>query len=451
MTEVWEIAQTNRNISKKNLVCKSQKFSEMATTNEATRRLMEMSNSAEGLEGDADTEGSESDNEKSSSTEQSESVEKQSLSMKRRVALVGALLLCVFTVFAFALLLPCHKPKCKKTSACPNHENTVSVDWSNNFSGITPIRVSQVHITESGGPDVLLEFRIEEREVKNSSFLTRLCHKSNNCHGSGLLAIRGSCGNTLWDLSTNSTFGLLVCEKVDGGRNHTEHCLLLEQNSEVVLLDSQNGTRKWHSAHLGKIYSSLFANDVDEDGVRDVVLVHKPYIDSSRPLYQGNIKLNMISGATGQILGKSLALPENHTTGDVVAILTQAIGQQILIVGSVSQRHNSSLWAISVHDLLEKVKDSSKTVLSQPWGNHSANPETGFISVMKNIPLLIHPLLADVDCDGVSDILVCIRENGITLLVLNGKNLALVWKTVIPSATVVHKYVDLIGYLASVK
>ena len=104
---------------------------------------------ADDLEGDADTEGSgSSDNERSLDGEESTgSTEKQPLSMKRRIALVGALLLCVFTIFAFAFLLPCHKPKCQKNPGCPGKGDLVSVNWTERFGGITPMLISLVDVT----------------------------------------------------------------------------------------------------------------------------------------------------------------------------------------------------------------------------------------------------------------------------------------------------------------
>lgn len=395
---------------------------------------------ADDLDGDADTEGSGSaDNINENSifdNEHSASQEKQPLSMKRRIALVGALLLCVFTVFAFAFLLPCHKPKCQKVPLCPGKGDPSSVNWTDNFSGITPGVISLVDVTGYGRPDILVEFDIVEKESKNSSFLNRLC-KSKNCHGGGVLAIDGSCGNSLWVFSQNSSFGLLACEKVVERTDiSNKHCLLVEEKVKLVLFNAGNGTTKWQSESPSsrKISSFKFVNDVDGDGVRDIVFVNEQKDIGKK----GGI--NLLSGKTGQIIGGSLPLPESHSGSNILAIHAPSSAQQFVIAGSVSEVNNmTSLWAISVHDLSEKVRNPGKEIPGQPWGTHQPDPATGFISILKDSLILVQPLLADLDADGVKDVIFLIKENGISLLAMNGNDLAVMWKMVVPSAVSIHK------------
>ena len=394
---------------------------------------------ADDLENDGDTEESRSSDDikenPSSDREQTGSHDKEPLSMKRRIAFVGALLLCVFTVFAFAFLLPCHKPKCQKLPSCPGTRDLSSINWTEKFSGITPGRISLVDVTGDGRTDILVEFEIEEKESGNSSFLNRLC-KSKNCYGSGVLAIDGSCGNTLWILSRNSSFGLLACERMSDGQSNKRHCLLPEEKIKLLLFNAGNGTAKWQSKSPSseKISSFEFANDVNGDNTRDIVFVDEKKNDGT----EGDI--NLLSGKTGNAIGSSLPLPQGHDGSSVLAIHTPSTVHQFVIVGSVSkEKKNSSLWAMSLHDLSEKVRDPMKEFSGESWGKHQPDPESGFIAIIKDSLILVQPLLTDLDGDSVKDIVFLVRENGTSLLARNGSDLTVMWKTALPSDGSIHK------------
>ena len=409
-------------------------------TSSGSRPLIEM-NTADDHEADADTEGSgSSDNENSLlESEQPTSSDKQPLSMKRRIALVGALLLCVFTIFAFAFLLPCHKPKCRKDPGCPGKGDQAFVNWTDKLSGITPVMISLVDVTGDGRGDILVEFKIEEKESGNSSFLRQLC-KSTNCHGGGLLAIHGSCGYSLWDVSRNSSLSFFACERVTdrSGVNSNGHCVLVEEKTNLMLFNSENGTTKWQSPSKSKVASFKFVNDIDGDGERDIVVVQEHLKVYEKVYSEGSI--NLVSGATGKILGTSLPLPGSHGGSNVLAVHAPSSKQQFVIVGSTSHKENStSLWAIAVSDLLEKVRQPTKQIPGQPWGEHTPDPLTGFISILRDIFVLLEPLLTDLDGDGVKDVVFVIKENNLSLLAMNGKDLAVMWRMVVPSDATIHK------------
>ena len=390
---------------------------------------------------DADAEGSgSSDNENSLlEDEQPTSADKQPLSMKRRIALVGALLLCVFTIFAFAFLLPCHKPKCQKDPGCPGKGDQAFVNWTDKLGGITPVMISLVDMTGHGSGDILIEFKIEEEESMNSSFLSQLC-KSTNCHGTGLLAIHGSCGYSLWDVSRNSSLGFLACERVTdrSGMNSNGRCLFVEEKTNLVLFNSENGTTKWQTPSNSNVYSFKFVNDIDGDGKRDIVFVQEHPKVNKKVYSEGSI--NLVSGATGKILGNSLPLPGSHGGSNVLAIHAPSNKQQFVIVGSTVHKGNStSLWAISISDLLEKVRQPAKQIPGQPWGEHSPDPLTGFISILKDTLVLLEPLLTDLDGDGVNDVVFVTNEDSLSLLAMNGKDLAVMWRMVVPLDASIRK------------
>ena len=411
-------------------------------TSTSSRPLMEVNAATpDDPEADADTEGSgSSDNENSLlEDEQPTSADKQPLSMKRRIALVGALLLCVFTIFAFAFLLPCHKPKCQEDPGCPGKGDQVFVNWTDKFGGITPVVISLVDVTGDGRADILVEFKIEDKESVNSSFLSQLC-RSTNCHGGGLMAIHGSCGYSLWDVSRNSSLGVVACERVTdrSGMNSNGHCLLVEDETNLLLFNSENGTTKWQSPSHSKVDSLKFINDIDGDGERDIVFVQERPKVNEKVYSEGSISL--VSGATGKIIGNSLPLPGSHGGSNVLAVHAPSSKQQFVIVGSTSHKGNStSLWAISVPDLLEKVRQPTKKIPGQQWGEHTPDPLTGFISILKDTLVLIEPLLTDLDGDGVKDVVFVIKENSLSLMAMNGNDLAVMWRMIVPSDASIHK------------
>lgn len=411
-------------------------------TSTGSRPLREMNAAtADDPEADADTEGSgSSDNENSLlEGEQPTSADKQPLSMKRRIALVGALLLCVFTIFAFAFLLPCHKPKCQKDPGCPGKGDQAFVNWTDKLGGITPLMISLVDVIGHGRGDILVEFKIEEEESMNSSFLSQLC-KSTNCHGTGLMAIHGSCGYSLWDVSRNSSLGLLACERVTdrSGMNNNGHCLLVEEKTNLVLFNLENGSTKWQTPANSKVDSFKFVHDIDGDGERDIVFVQEYPKVYEKVYSEGSV--NLVSGATGKILGNSLPLPGSHGGSNVLAIHAPSSKQQFVIVGSTAPKGNStSLWAISVSDLLDKVRRPAKKIPGQPWGEHTPDPLTGFISILSDTLVLLEPLLTDLDGDGVKDVVFVIKEDSLSLLAVNGKDLADMWRMVVPLDASIQK------------
>lgn len=388
------------------------------------------------LEGDPDTEGLGAAENVSDNSCDNEVPGKQPLSIKRRIALVGALLLCVFTVFAFAFLLPCHKQRCQKVPVCPGKGDLKSINWTANFSGIIPGLLSLADTTGYGGADILVEFNIKEDEFDNSSFLSEIC-KDKICRGSGVLAIDGSCGTRLWIFNNNFSFGLMDCERIAGGTDiNDRHCLLLEEKVKVVLLNINNGTTKWKSESKAnqRISAFKYVNDIDNDGVRDVVFVNERGGRGN----EGNI--NLLSGKTGKAVGRSLPLPEGDGGSNILAVHTLSNAEQFVIIGSKSAKKNrTSLWAISVRYLLHKVRNGTKVIPGIPWGKRHPDTITGFISIFKESLILGQPLLTDLDSDGEKDIVFLEERNGLSLRAMNGNNLGVLWNITVPSAVSIDK------------
>lgn len=364
-----------------------------------------------------------------------EKSEKTPLSVKRRIALVGALLLCVFTVFAFAFLLPCHKQRCQKVSVCPGKGGLMSVNWTANFGGIVPGLASMVDTSGYQSSDIIVEFGIEEGEARNSSFLRQIC-EGRDCRGSGVLAIDPSCGTKLWVFNGNTSLSPLICEVVPGKTGTIGgRCLLVEEKAKLVLLNTSNGTKKWEieSKAGQKIAAFNFIKDIDGDEVREVVFVHELGVDNNGSC------LNLLSGKTGKAIGQHVPLPGKQNGGAILEVHSLSDDKQFLIVGSKSAKNNTtSLWAISLHDLLQKVRNTTARIPGMPWGSHRPDI-TGFIPIFKDTVIPLPPLLVNLDSDNVKDVVLLVKKDGISLLALNGHNLDILWNVTIQSAVSIDK------------
>ena len=364
-----------------------------------------------------------------------EKSEKTPLSVKRRIALVGALLLCVFTVFAFAFLLPCHKQRCQKVSVCPGKGGLMSVNWTANFGGIVPGLASMVDTSGYQSSDIIVEFGIEEGEARNSSFLRQIC-EGRDCRGSGVLAIDPSCGTKLWVFNGNTSLSPLICEVVPGKTGTIGgRCLLVEEKAKLVLLNTSNGTKKWEieSKAGQKIAAFNFIKDIDGDEVREVVFVHELGVDNNGGC------LNLLSGKTGKAIGQHVPLPGKQNGGAILEVHSLSDDKQFLIVGSTSAKNNTtSLWAISLHDLLQKVRNTTARIPGMPWGSHRPDI-TGFIPIFKDTVIPLPPLLVNLDSDNVKDVVLLVKKDGISLLALNGHDLDILWNVTVQSAVSIDK------------
>ena len=402
----------------------------MATSTGATPLI---ENSHEDSEGSENSENI-TDNSLFENEDQKKS-EKTPLSGKRRIALVGALLLCVFTVFAFAFLLPCHKQRCQKVSACPGKGGLKSVNWTAKFGGIVPGVASMVDTSDFRSSDIIVEFGIEEGEAKNSSFLRQIC-EGRDCRGSGVLAIDPSCGTKLWVFNGNTTLSPLICEGIPGKTDIIDgHCLFVEEKAKLVLLNTSNGTKKWEfeSKASQNISAFNYIKDIDGDEVRDVVFVHEQGVDNNGGC------LNLLSGKTGKVIGLHLPLPGKQNGSAILEVHSLSNDKQFVIVGSKSAKNNTvSLWAISVHDLLQKVRNTTARIPGMPWGDHWPDI-TGFIPIFKDSVIPLQPLMANLDPDHVKDVVFLVKKDGISLLAMNGHDLDIMWNITVRSAVSIDK------------
>lgn len=359
---------------------------------------------------DADTEASTSDNEENTASNQPFKElqgysDKPPMSNKRRICLVGSLLLCVFTVFAFAFILPCHHKTCLKETKWPK--------WSKNFSGIAPIVLRDVPSTASSNRRILVGFSHSGRGFHI------LNHTCPGCHG-GVVALDGGDGEQLWASGVLGQFGNILCDL--NVEEDQQSCIALEDKDKILRIDSNNGSQHWTVKKTGIIKAFKAIRDIDGDGVGEIVLLYVP-----RPGFTS--QLCILSGKTGKHIGRSLTVTKSTTSElhhDVFLRLHQVSdSKQLLLVGvKLASQETGTLLVIRIEDLVTRIHN--KTTRGLRWGPNAPN-QYGFIELYKDTLVLTPPLFADLNNDGVKDIVLCSLEAGLIVKAINGKDTSHLW------------------------
>ncbi|XP_031571943.1 uncharacterized protein LOC116306053 [Actinia tenebrosa] len=381
---------------------------------------------------DADTEESESENdevadfEKEDDAESKESNQTQ-FSTQRRICLVGSLLLCVFTIFAFAFILPCHHESCAKDRECGNKPLK---HWSKNFSGMAPLVLRDFNDGKYSQENLLVGYRFPGNGgSRNTSCPGRHCQ--------GVLSLKGCNGKSLWSTDIDGMLGKVQCIKHVRKKNHFQEgsgCFVQEGKDKVIFIDTVNGNKKWQAEKLGDVSSFRTIPDIDGDHFQDILLLHaspNPRLDRSRRAYTlGKNTLKVLSGRSGKLIGTSvllsifLQISKEHVFLRIHRV--SATLHYILIGIKPESAKTGTLLAIEVRDLSNRVHNSSIAKRRTPWGSNEPN-EFGFIELFKDTLVLTSPLLADLNKDGVEDVVLCSLDNGVTVQALDGKNAAEIW------------------------
>ena len=381
---------------------------------------------------DADTEQSESELHELPGFEKEDSREQESnqtqFSTQRRICLVGSLLLCVFTIFAFAFILPCHHKSCAKDKEC-GHKPLKH--WSKNFSGMTPLVLREFDDGKYIQGNLLVGYKFPGN--RNTS-----CPGS---HCQGVLSLKGCNGKSLWKSQIDGPLGKVQCMHLDRARKKNNHfqegsgCFVQEGNDKIVFIDTENGNKKWRAEHLGIVRSFRTIPDINGDRFQDILLLHAsrdPQAGSSkRENTPGRNTLRVLSGKSGKLMGKSVLLstfPGGISTEHVfLRVHRVSASLHYILIGIKPESANTgTLLAIEVQDLSNRVHNSSMRRRKTPWGSNKPN-EFGFIELFQDTLVLAPPLFADLNKDGIEDVVLCSLDKGITVRALNGKNAVEIW------------------------
>ncbi|EDO42653.1 predicted protein [Nematostella vectensis] len=363
--------------------------------------------------------------------ENEEGKEDNPLSFQRRVCFVGALLLCIFTIFAFAFLIPCHR------ESCSNRKCELKNTWSVNFTGLVPHLLREIEGVKIGGTDVVLS--VIKRPLFSNGSKTTLSKASFE-----LMSLSSCDGKKLWSSKYNGSLSLLVCQNQELQNNILPRCLVLESPSILHSIDSYTGKPKWADNDMWKVLSFRRIYDVNNDGTRDIVIARNSPVttrakDTEGYTIQFKGTLSILSGKTGQQIGRSVKIP-GHVNGTILLLVQEVFFyKQFVLIGSKdATKKTGSLWAIEVKDLLRHATSSGPKTSGAPWGSFHPDPKTGFIRILDNL-VMTEPKFSDLNHDGVYDVFLLTTDEtsgDFTVRALNGRNAKQLWQRKLPSETI---------------
>ncbi|XP_062612020.1 protein FAM234B-like [Saccostrea cucullata] len=259
------------------------------------------------------------------------------------------------------------------------------------------------------------------------------------CAG-GVIALRGYDGKLLWKVDVYSEVFAINCHGIDVNKDGTYDCLASGRLGTLVAIDPKTGKVLWTTdkskIHDGwNIYSPATVQDLDYDGVGEIVIAHggDPVIPAEK--HDRNPGwLMLISGGTGEPIGRPLKMPESKEIYISPVIHERRDGSQYILFGSGGETVGGLFMAISLPDFYRHVNGYDKDhLVPNVRGKYEKfgfkDPmESGAIELFRSDTkgVMVPPVLTDVNKDGVKDIVMSAFDG--TMILYCGETLAIKWK-----------------------
>ena len=235
----------------------------------------------------------------------------------------------------------------------------------------------------------------------------------------GIIALDGKDGHELWRLWTPHEIFALTCQADLDGDGVTD-CLAGGRAGVFLAVSSKTGKKIWdfgdHAirSDLMSVYAAQFVEDLDRDGVQDVLAVHggDGLSDPGHDHMYGRIIL--FSGKDGKLL-RWMATPDRRESFYPPQVTTGPDGRQIVIYGTGGNLNNGALYAISLLDLYRKNINSTRLIYR--------DSVKGFITPAT---------LVDVTGDGVQDIILATMNSNV--LAFDGMSFNCIWNKTFPNS-----------------
>ena len=165
-------------------------------------------------------------------------------------------------------------------------------------------------------------------------------------------------GHQLWRLWTEHEIFSLTCQ-ADLDNDNVTDCLAGGRAGVFLAISVRTGDKIWdfgdHAVKndLMSVYAAQFVQDLDSDGVQDVLAVHggDPLSDPAQRHMWG--RLILFSGKNGRLL-RWMATPDRRESYYPPQVLTRSDGDAVVIYGTGGNTNSGALYAISLLDLYRK-------------------------------------------------------------------------------------------------
>ncbi|XP_032521533.2 uncharacterized protein LOC116773219 [Danaus plexippus] len=220
------------------------------------------------------------------------------MTLQRRCAFVTSIVVCIFTIIIFLWGIPCTDVgSCSK-----NGYQDKTSNWELPYDEI-----------ELSGAVQVVDGAIPH--TKNLIFIYRGNHmvieKSSNDNVNGVLLIVGTTGKVGWYTREARIPTEINCHLIDVNRDKQKDCILSGSEGLLAALNPLSGTYYWYIHKHGKVFSNIAAidfpivmKDIDKDKINDLLTVATVFPNTKHN------SLIIISGASGNIIGDPMTLPE---------------------------------------------------------------------------------------------------------------------------------------------
>lgn len=239
---------------------------------------------------------------------------------------------------------------------------------------------------------------------------------------SAVIALSGADGTVLWVVpGRDQLFG--SPSFLDITKDGIPEVFIGGRSAEFMAINGSTGEILWEFLPEGdsvdfvelktyNFYNPQFIEDVDEDGVKDILVANGGYVkalpnDPNRP--PG--KLMILSSKTGELISEAY-MPDGKETY-MSALVTELNGGMMVIFGSGGERISGNLYITSLEDLLQGDLRRAKIL--------AKGGDKGFIAP---------PVLADVNLDGTPDIVANAVEG--KMIAIDGKSHCKIWELTLP-------------------
>ena len=155
----------------------------------------------------------------------------------------------------------------------------VATVWTSKYSGmLSESAMRTVDVNQDGTDDIIIGFTADASEMGNT---TSLCSAKNETYpcGSGAMAMDGKSGKELWVHYIGQGVYGINCNG-DITFDGIPDCLLGGRAGAFVAVDGRTGAKLWSFKHQPiysdkmNLYTAQFVQDLDNDGVMEVLQTH---------------------------------------------------------------------------------------------------------------------------------------------------------------------------------